>query len=343
MYSKACKFILISLLCVSAWLLLIGVPDAIADPVKPPQTCRIGIYITSLRNFKFADKSFTANFRLWSVCPVKELKPLESMEIINSLESNEISISTLDRINRSDSFSTKGEVYWSQQDISAVLYQNWDIQNYPFDRHTLKISLESDRDASEFIYTPDFKNSGYQRDMKLGGWNITDFTFEEQKVAYKTNFGNPELIAKDGVHSRLTISIPIQRSKYTSFFKLTAGLYVAFAVAMLSFFYETGEPSLVSARTSLLVGCLFSVLVNMRAPESVLGRTESLTMVDQIHIIAIVYIFTASLATVFSRITNENGKRKQAKWFDRYLLFRLFTISFIVLNVIIIAYAAIVG
>ena len=81
----------------------------------------------------------------------------------------------------------------------------------------------------------------------------------------------------------------------------------------------------------------------MRAPESVLGRTESLTMVDQIHIIAIVYIFTASLATVFSRITNENGKRKQAVWFDRYLLFRLFTISFIVLNVIIIAYAAIVG
>jgi len=97
LYLKACKFILISLLCISAWLLLIGVSDAIADPVKPPQTCRIGIYITSLRNFKFADKSFTANFRLWSVCPIKELKPLENIEIIDSLESNEISISTLDK------------------------------------------------------------------------------------------------------------------------------------------------------------------------------------------------------------------------------------------------------
>jgi hypothetical protein len=342
LYSKACKYIVISLLCINTWLLT-GVPDAIADPVKPAQTCRIGIYVTSLRNFKFADKSFTANFRLWSVCPDKELKPLESMEIIDSLESNDISISTLDKKNRSDSFSTKGEVYWSQRDISAVLSQSWDVQNYPFDRHILKISLEADQDASEFIYTPDFKNSGYQRDMKLGGWKITDFTFEEEKVTYKTNFGDPELVVEVGNYSRLTVSIPIQRSKYTSFFKLTTGLYVAFAVAMLSFFYETGQPSLVSARTSLLVGCLFSALVNMRAPESVLGRTESLTMIDQIHIIAIFYIFTASLATIFSRITNENGKVKQALWFDRYVLFRLFTISFIVLNVIIISYAAIVG
>ena len=341
LHSKACKFILTLLLCISVWL--VGVPVAIAEIVPPPKTCRIGIYVTALRNFKFADKSFTANFRLWSVCPAKELKPLETIEIIDSLESNKTAISTFDKKNGSGSFSTKGEVYWSQQDISADLYQSWDVQNYPFDRHTLKISLESAQDTSEFIYTPDYKNSGYQRDMKLGGWKITDFTFEEDKFTYKSNFGDPQLIGERGVHSRLTISIPIQRTKYTSFFKLTTGLYVAFAVAMLSFFYETSQPSLVSARTSLLVGCLFSALVNMRAPESVLGRTESLTLVDQIHIVAIFYIFTASLATVFSRITNENGKGHQAKWFDRYLLFRLFTISFIVFNVIIISYAAIMG
>jgi hypothetical protein len=84
------------------------------------------------------------------------------MEIVDSLESEKISDSILDRKNRSGSFSTKGDVYWSQRDISAVFHQNWDVQNYPFDRHTLKISLEEAiQDASGFVYTPDFKNSGY--------------------------------------------------------------------------------------------------------------------------------------------------------------------------------------
>ena len=53
--------------------------------------------------------------------------------------------------------------------------------------------------------------------------------------------------------------------------------------AVLSFFYETRQPSLVSARTSLLVACLFSELVNMQDFEPVMGRTESLRLVDRIH------------------------------------------------------------
>ncbi len=340
---KASKFAIVSILCISLWLLM-GDLSAMAEPVKSPQTCRVGIYLTSLRNFKFTEKSFTANFRVWSVCPSKDLKPFGTMEIVDSLESEDISDSTLGKKNRSDYFSTKGEVYWSQRDISAVLHQNWDVQNYPFDRHTLKISLEEAvQDTSGFVYTPDFKNSGYPPDLKLGGWKIKNFVIQEEKVAYQSTFGDPELVSKQGVHSRLTVSLPIQRIKYISFFKLTAGVYVAFAVAMLSFFYETGQPSLVSARTSLLVGCLFAALVNMRAPESVLGRTESLTMVDGIHIVAIVYIFAAALATVFSRLTTENGQGKRAMWLDRRLLFRFFTISFIVINAIFISHAAIVG
>lgn len=340
--SRAGQLIAVLLLVIGTWLLTVS--TALAAPISSPQTCQIGIYVTSLRNFKFADKSFRADFRVWSVCPSKDLKPLESMEIIDALESEIISDNTTNKKNQSDSFTTKEQVYWSERDLSAVLYQNWDVQNYPFDRHTLKIVLEEGiQDATGFVYTPDFKNSGYLHSMRVGGWKIIDFALQEDKIIYQTTFGDPELVNKQGVYSRLTVSIPIQRVKYVSFFKLTIGVYVAFAVAMLSFFYETGQPSLVSARTSLLVGCLFSALVNMRGSESVLGRTESLTLVDQIHIVAIVYIFAASLATVLSRLTTERGQAKQAIWLDRRLLFRVCTISFIVLNAIIISHAAIIG
>jgi len=73
-----------------------------------------------------------------------------------------------------------------------------------------------------------------------------------------------------------------------------------------------------------------------------MGRTESLTLVDQIHLVA-VYIFAGDLATVFSRLTAEAREAKQAMWLDSRLLFRVLTISFIGVNAIVISYVAIVG
>ena len=319
-------------------------PSALADVSKVPQTCQVGAYITALRDFKLSEKSFTADFRVWSICPSANLQPLKSMEVVDAIESETAFDSTLIKKNRSSSFETKAQVYWSQQDVSATFSYSWDVNNYPFDRHVLKIALEEAvSDASAFVYTPDFKNSGYQQDMKLGSWKITGFNITEARITYNTTFGDPALSGKQGIYSRLTILLPIQRVKAVSFFKLTTGVYVAFAVAMLSFFYETGQASLVSARTSLLVGCLFAALVNMRAPEAVLGRTEGLTLVDQIHIVAIVYIFAAALATVNSRLLTEAGQGKLALLRDRRLLFRSFSLSFVVLNIIMISYAAIVG
>jgi hypothetical protein len=321
-----------------------GSGSAWADIVPAPQTCQVGIFVTALRDFSLSEKSFTADFRLWSVCPDAELQPLKSMEFVDALESETAFDTTQKKQNRSESFKTKDQVYWSQRDVSAIFSYNWNVNNYPFDRHVLKIPLEEVvSDTSVFTYTPDFKNSGYQRDMRLGSWEVTGFSIVEEKMAYSTTFGDPTLTVKQGVYSRLSILLPIRRVKAISFFKLTTGVYVAFAVAMLSFFYETGQASLVSARTSLLVGCLFAALVNMRAPESVLGRTEGFTLVDQIHVVAILYIFAAALATVNSRLLNEAGQGKLALLRDRRLLFRLFSISFVVLNVIMISYAAIVG
>ena len=57
-----------------------------AEAVTSPKTCQIGVYLTSLRDFKPAEKSFTANFWVWSVCPFDTPKPLESLKVVNSKE-----------------------------------------------------------------------------------------------------------------------------------------------------------------------------------------------------------------------------------------------------------------
>ena len=321
--------------------------EVLAETVTSPQTCRIGVYVASLRNLNLAEKRFSSNFYLWSVCPSKELQPLKSMKVLNVEDYKHFKTaydSILERKDLPKWFYPKENVYWSGRKIRATLYQGWNVSNYPFDRHTLTIALEeTGKNSSQFVYTPDFDNSGYQTKMELDGWKITSFKIAEQKVAYASNFGNPEIVSPQDSYSRFVVSIDIERVKFFSFFKLTIGVYIAFAVAMLSFFYDSAQTSLASPRRAIYIGALFATLLNMRVQESVLGRTEDLTLVDQIHIATILYVFGTGIVSVYSRLISESGKQKQAMQLDRRVFFGLFTLSFVVFNVIAIAYAVIVG
>ena len=218
------------------------------------------------------------------------------------------------------------------------------MSNFPFDRHTLTIAFEeTTKNSSEFVYTTDFKNSGYQPNIDLDGWQITSFKVAEQKFPYATTFGNPDKDSPQNSFTRMVVSIDIKRVKIFSFLKLTIGVYIAFAVAMLSFFYDSNQTSLAGSRLAINIGALFATLLNMRSQESVLGRTDDLTLVDLIHIATIFYILFSGIVSVYSRLTVENAKNKQAMWLDRQFFFKLFTCSFVMFNVIAIAYAIIVG
>ena len=337
----ACR-LLVALLLVSGLWSIQTAPVAAAP--QPPQTCRVGVYVTSLRDLNLPEKTFSADFWVWSLCPSKDLQPLESMKLLNVKEFESDHDTLLKGKNLTGSFSTKDKLYWSQIRINAIFSYSWDVSNYPFDRHVLTIPIQdAERNSSEFVYTPDFEHSGYQPNTDLDGWKITRFNIAEAKIPVATTFGNPELVSPQGSSSRLVVSIAVKRIKLFSFFKLTIGVYIAFAVAMLSFFYDSAQTSLASPRRAIFIGSLFAALLNMRVQESVLGRTEDLTLVDQIHIATILYVFGTAVISVYSRLTSESGEGKLAMRLDRRFFFRLFTLSFLMFNIIVIAHAIIVG
>ncbi len=325
----------------------VGVPQVLAETTPAPQTCSVGVYVASLRNLNLADKKFSTDFYVWSVCPSKELQPLRSIKVLNIQDYKNFKSAynlTLERKDLSKLFYPKENVYWSGKKIRATLSQSLNVSNFPFDRHTLTIAFEETiKNSSQFVYTTDYKNSGYQPDIDLDGWKITSFKITEQKFPYATTFGNPDPDSVQNSSTRMVVSIAIKRTKIFSFFKLAIGVYIAFAVAILSFFYDSNETSLAGSRLAISVGALFATLLNMRSQESVLGRTDDLTLVDQIHIATILYILFTGIVSVYSRLNVEDGKKKFAMWLDRQVFFKLFTISFVMFNVIAIAYAIIVG
>jgi hypothetical protein len=308
----------------------------------PPtqQSCRIGVYLLSPRDMAPATKSFGADFWVWSNCPSKTLKPLETMEVVKGKDIQTAYDSVQEKPDPAAKLGKK--IYWAQRKISATLRHDWAVENFPFDRHTLEIPLEETQaDVTAFVYIPDVENSSYKQDMKVDGWKIKKFTVRERQEKYQSTFGDPVLKSGESEYSRLSIVIDIERDSMLSFFKLITGVYAAFVTILLAFFLEPSSEF--GSRTGLLVGSLFAVLVSMQSIDGVLGQSGTLTMVDSIHVTTLGYLIAAVIAAVYSNRLNEQGREKAALKFDRQICFSVFSISFVAFNIIVITHAMMQG
>lgn len=315
-----------------------------ADQFNHPQTCKVGFYVTSIRNLKFPKKTYNADFWLWSVCPSPDLKPLEQVDIIGAKKYKVTYDFLVERENKTGQFYPHKTLFLSQKRIKATMAQSWKVDNYPFDQHRLKISIvEPNKEINEFVYTPDYVNSGLDPNIKLAGWKVKDFALTSNLEQYSTNFGDPSSKKSEEDFAELTAEFTLKRTGLYSFIKLTSGVYISVAVAFLAFFYDSNNVSLLAPRKSILVGTLFTALANMRVSESVLGRTEGVTLVDGIHILSILYILAIAIMTIISRLLSENGQGKLAMWLDRTVLFWFFVGSYLLINTLAIAYALLVG
>jgi hypothetical protein len=96
-------------------------------------------------------------------------------------------------------------------------------------------------------------------------------------------------------------------------------------------------------RMGIFAGTLFAVIVNLQAATSDLGSTNSVTLIDFIHMIAIIYIFISAVLLVYTRFLSESEQPQSSRYLMRHIAVPILAGSFVVLNIVVISYAAIVG
>ena len=306
-------------------------PARASQAAAAPRTCQVGVYLISLYDFDLMRGSFGADLWVWSTCPDQTVKPLEVADFENATQLQQRLPATFNR----------SGTYWSYVKVSGIFRHHWNVRSYPFDRQDLHIVIEHTADPSTtFSYTAYREGSKPSPEIMLDGWRITNFQIGEQKYIYDTVFGDPAFVGKkQSDYSRLVVTVSLARTKRWSFLKLVAGVYVAFALSALSFLlgpYDGGR------RTGLLGGTLFAVLVNQRVAESVLGRVEQLTLLDIIHVVAMIYIFAIAIAGIYAQRLFNNGQEEPARRSDRIGLW-VTSISYVIVNIALLAAAAIRG
>ena len=316
---------------VTTTALLWGPGDAAASGAPDPKTCQVGAYLISLYDFNMSAGSFGADLWVWSTCPDQKIKPLDVSDFVNA---NQLQTRLASTYNRSGTF-------WSYVKVSGTFRHHWNVRSYPFDRQELQIVMEHTADpASTFSYTADREGSRPSPEIDLDGWRITGFGIANKTYIYDTVFGDPAFNGKkQSDYSRLVISVSLERTKRWSFIKLVAGVYVAFALSVLTFLLG---PFNGGRRTGLLGATLFAVLVNQRVAETVFGRVEQLTLLDLIHVVAMVFIFGIALAGIYAQWLDGHDRKEEALRSDRRGIWIAVSL-YVIVNLALLAGAAVRG
>jgi hypothetical protein len=294
---------------------------------EKPDTVKVGIYITSIHDIDFKQKEYAVNFWLWLKYRNKDFDFLQNLEVPMA-KAIERSFSTVD--------SSGGEVY-IQMKLQCVMKDSWKISNFPFDRQTLRISIENSQfDSQSLVFVPDTVGNHFDPRFTLNGWAIDSCIVTTGIKKYETAFGDEEATKPHTEYSAFRVRLGIKRDASGLFWKMFLGMYIAFLIAYVCFYIHADG---MDSRFGLSVGSLFAVIGNKYIIDSSLPESTSFTLVDTLHGITLFFIFTIITATAYSLLLVKKNKVKQAYRFDM-IAAQVVLLIYIFLNLYFISKAA---
>jgi hypothetical protein len=259
-----------------------------------PTLCRIGVNIEDLYDFDLASDTFGAVLWLWSLCPSRDPAPLGSIVIrtaMPGLQLGDVRSTPLDQ----------GGLYQYRR-IQGTFRHDWDMRRYPFDRHELMIPLdESDLGAAAVIFEADTDSSFLSPQVRaaLSDWQISDLELQASISEEASSYGLPDAAPVGYAH--LDAIVHLERTRLLTFFKLTAGVFAAALIAALTLFFDPRDQGSFNSKLALLMGVLFAVLLNMLHADATIGDASRLTLVTEIHLVALALIVVIALLALRDR------------------------------------------
>jgi hypothetical protein len=314
------KAIFFSALCLLALYL-----PSFSQQVKP-DTVKAGIYITSIHDIDFKQKEYAVNFWLWLKYKNRKFDFLQNLEVPMA-KSVSRSFATVD---------SSGDEVYMQMKLQCVMKDSWKIGNFPFDRQTLRLSIENSQfDSRSLVFVPDTVGKHFDPRFTLSGWTIDSCIITSGIKAYETAFGDESMVKPHTEYSAFRVRLSIKRDASGLFWKMFLGMYIAFLIAYVCFYIHADG---MDSRFGLSVGSLFAVIGNKYIIDSALPESSSFTLVDTLHGITLFFIFAIISSTAYSLLLVKRNKVRQAFRFDM-ITAQVILVTYVLLNLYFISKA----
>ena len=309
-----------------ALALAVGAPRPAAAET-PPQRVKVGFFITNLFDVDFARRDVEAQFWVWFTHQDASFNPKSDLEVVNARSSEVLN---------SYRVEVPGKGYWDQLKYAAVLDENWTVANYPFDRQTIEIVLESaEFDARRLQFDADVEGTKLRRDLKLAGWRIEGIRITAANEIYETAYGDPSMSSVGpSIYPRLTVKIDIKRHGW----RLLLSTFIGFGLAMAlsgivltsSVFRPFSDAIDMGAQLAVGTGALFSTIGSGYILQSGLPPTTEFSLADSFQLMAFTVTFLTMLKIFAVQVMRKN-KMFTAALLTARALFVVYLISIVLI------------
>ncbi|MFM9133924.1 MAG: hypothetical protein ACKOT0_00560, partial [bacterium] len=243
----------------------------------------VGAYISNIQEIRPENNSYLASVYVWFRWRNPDLRPYETIDIVNVFESWGLTqTTTLDEpITQSD-----GSLYFVtryQGSFNSPLF----LTDFPFGTQYLQLVLEDFETGSEaltFVVGPE--SAAIDPGITIPGYSIGQPTIEAKDFVYSSAFGDLDVQAEES-YSRVTVTIPVSPPGLPNVIKYLVPVLIVLVAASLAFFVP---PTNLGDRIALGMTALLTLVAMQWSATEGLPSVSYLTLLDVVYLIGYVYV-----------------------------------------------------
>jgi len=276
------------------------IPAPGASPLGP---VKIGVYLYSIQELDFSKNTFHPTFEVWFRWRGDAYDPLANLHVVGA---RSMTVTLEDRRKLAD-----GENYVVAR-VDAVINQSFDTGAFPFDRHRLRIEIESPYEDDYLSYEVDWDASMLDPDAFSPGWQLSGFQLHEYRKKYPTSFGLTERTAER--YSTLVAEVVAERTSWRAAVDYFIGFIVCVLLCLLGYFVP---PNLLQVRTTLATAATFAAVGNKYVVNSLTETSFTARLVNVAVIMSFVMLLIYMIVSIRAERLSQGGKPARAARLNR--------------------------
>lgn len=274
----------------------------------------VGVYVLNIGRFDLASGSYTIEFYLSMRCATSNCN-LGSFEFMNGRAASTTEIE-----------DTPTEKFWR---IEANLYENLDLQNYPFDSHQLMIRIEDTTLTKQNLtYVPDPRNSGLDPSIVIVGWSVAGWS--QQVVDHYYSVYNE-------TYSQYVFSVTLNREIAHALEILIPVFFLTF-IALIAMLMYGKVSSVLESRILLTASVLIAAVLYQFTLDSAIPPLGYLTFVDEFMIGTYAIIVSCLVLGIMVLKYHHRGAMAES---DRIQSYSVKAMTFITLLIYVLLFSSV--
>jgi len=281
------------------------------ETVQPVHDVEVRVFLIDVEGVDTVTQSFTANLVIvmrWRDPGLAHEDPTSISMPLDDIWHPRIQIinqqSLALTLPRSAEVFPDGEVVYRQR-FWGGFSQPLDLQAFPFDSQSLKITLANVGFGGELVKLIPSPGSGISETLIMPDWEVTGWDFVVAEFPFEDESSPVQ---------GMIFSLDVQRDRSYFIYKVILPLIL---IVMMSWLVFWIDPTLVASQISVSVTAMLTIIAYRFALAGMMPRLAFLTSLDYFVMISNLMVFLAMIEVVYTAYLFTNGQLEKARKVDR--------------------------